>query len=91
MKEFLKQHWMEVFGTITGFGLIIYSAIDKDIILFNFGILIMYMHLNNFKTDLDNKKIKDLEEQLSNTQELLNRLAKVILKGIEGDKNEMEE
>jgi len=91
LKEFLKEHWTEVFGTITGLGLMIYSAITKDIIWFNFGILITYMHLNNFKTDLDNKKIKDLEEQLSNTQELLNRLAKVILKGIEGDKNEMEE
>ena len=79
---------MEVFGTITGLGLIIYSAIDKNIIWFNFGILIIYMHLNNFKTDLDNKKIKDLEERLSNTEDLLFRLAKATLQAVDGDKNE---
>jgi ferric iron reductase protein FhuF len=80
LKEFLKEHCMEVFGTIVGFGLIVYSAINKNIIWFNFGILIMYMHLNNFKTDLNNKKIKDLEERLLSTEDSLNTLSNAILK-----------
>ena len=86
MKQFLKEYWTEVFGIIIGFGVIIYSAINKDILWFNFGILIMYMNLNNFKTDLDNKKIKDLEERLSKTEDLLNRLAQITLKIVKGDK-----
>ena len=88
MKRFFKEYWTEVFGIIIGFGVIIYSAITKDIIWCNFGILIIYMHLNNFKTDLDNKKIKELEERLSSTEDLLNRLAKAILKIVEGVNDE---
>ena len=88
MKQFFKEYWTEVFGIIIGFGVIIYSAITKDIIWCNFGILIIYIHLNNFKTDLDNKKIKELEERLSSTEDLLNRLAKATLKIVEGDSNE---
>ena len=33
-----------------------------------------------------NKKIKELEERLSSTEDLLNRLAKATLKIVEGDK-----